>query len=325
MTGTVSKILRYFRTPPVLFTEWLSTPASTPRQTTPYDMVPYIQLPDDRSNGIRIVGAEQWHGRGRRLHCLLDRGAAGIRARSQRYPWRVCSSGILFNHARGHLVVSDQPDCAEIPNDVGPGHSVWDPAAATEQLSNRRVRLAAGNHHSGGRYVAIRRLRRQSLLFRRVDAAHSLRRAARAAPPRPSPFCCPPTLTTLTTPGVATISTRAARKEFSGHSGFQRPSNQNHLSPTGIINHTLYSDLLLLRWMTAQGIAYDCYDDGDLELRPAWLSHYSALVLGSHPEYWSGQCARIWSPISRRAVGWSPASAVTRFLRMSFSLPTATR
>ena len=105
---------------------------------------------------------------------------------------------------------------------------------------------------------------------------------------------------------------------------FHRPSDQNHLSPTGIINHTLYSDLLLLRWMTAQGIAYDCYDDGELELRPAWLSHYSALVLERHQNTGPVQCARIWSPISRRAVGWSPLEA-TRFSRKSLSLPTATR
>lgn len=70
---------------------------------------------------------------------------------------------------------------------------------------------------------------------------------------------------------------------------FHRPSDQNQIVPTGVINHTLYSDLLLLRWMTSQGIAYDCYDDSDLSPGSSWLNHYSALVLGSHPEYWSGQ------------------------------------
>jgi N,N-dimethylformamidase len=68
---------------------------------------------------------------------------------------------------------------------------------------------------------------------------------------------------------------------------FHRPSDQNQTSPTGIINHTLYSDLLLLRWMAAQGIAYDCYDDGDVTDDATWLEQYRAVVLGSHPEYWS--------------------------------------
>ena len=70
---------------------------------------------------------------------------------------------------------------------------------------------------------------------------------------------------------------------------FHRPSDQNQTAPAGVINHTLYSDLILLRWMTSQGIAYDCYDDGDLNADPSWLAHYTALVVGSHPEYWTGQ------------------------------------
>jgi N,N-dimethylformamidase len=49
----------------------------------------------------------------------------------------------------------------------------------------------------------------------------------------------------------------------------------------------MYSDLLLLQWMVANNIPFDLYQDGDLHVNSAWLSHYKGLVLGSHPEYWT--------------------------------------
>lgn len=68
---------------------------------------------------------------------------------------------------------------------------------------------------------------------------------------------------------------------------FQRPNRGAQVEPTGMINHTWYSDLILLRWMTRQGVSYDCYTDADLDATPDWLYSYPALVLASHPEYWS--------------------------------------
>lgn len=68
---------------------------------------------------------------------------------------------------------------------------------------------------------------------------------------------------------------------------FLRPSTSTQVEPTGRIDHLLYSDLFLLRWMDSERIAYDCYVDGDLDADGSWLSRYEALVLGSHPEYWS--------------------------------------
>ncbi|GAA5084520.1 hypothetical protein HNP84_005402 [Thermocatellispora tengchongensis] len=68
---------------------------------------------------------------------------------------------------------------------------------------------------------------------------------------------------------------------------FHRPTTSMEVEDDGRISHTLYSDLLLLRWMTGAGIAYDCYTDQDLHADPGWLGQYRALVLGSHPEYWS--------------------------------------
>lgn len=71
-----------------------------------------------------------------------------------------------------------------------------------------------------------------------------------------------------------------------------RPNVMTKITPTGFVNHTLYSDLLLLQWMTANNIAFDVYSDGDMDATGAtWLPSYKAVVLGSHPEYWS-QTAR---------------------------------
>jgi hypothetical protein len=82
----------------------------------------------------------------------------------------------------------------------------------------------------------------------------------------------------------------------SGQDGVQRtitmlrPNLSTALSGGGVINHTLYSDLFLLRWMTSQNIAYDCYTDLDVDgTGPLWLSQYKGVVLLSHPEYWTDQ------------------------------------
>jgi N,N-dimethylformamidase len=57
--------------------------------------------------------------------------------------------------------------------------------------------------------------------------------------------------------------------------------------PTGRREHTWYSDVVLLRWMSAQGIEYDVYEDQDLHASSEWLLGYRALVLPTHPEYWT--------------------------------------
>ncbi|WP_436493133.1 N,N-dimethylformamidase beta subunit family domain-containing protein [Actinokineospora sp. HUAS TT18] len=66
-----------------------------------------------------------------------------------------------------------------------------------------------------------------------------------------------------------------------------RPSNSTWTTGRGRMNHTFFSDLLLLRWMVDRGFSFDCYQDGDLDHDPSWLAQYKVLVLGSHPEYWS--------------------------------------
>jgi hypothetical protein len=67
-----------------------------------------------------------------------------------------------------------------------------------------------------------------------------------------------------------------------------RPSTTTAVANDSVINHTLYSDLFLLRWMTSQNIAYDCYTDLDLDATGAtWLHSYKAVVLATHPEYFT--------------------------------------
>lgn len=68
---------------------------------------------------------------------------------------------------------------------------------------------------------------------------------------------------------------------------FMRPSTSIPVDPPGRIDHLLYSDMFLLKWMEDNGFGYDAYIDGDLDADGSWLRQYKALVLGSHPEYWS--------------------------------------
>jgi hypothetical protein len=68
---------------------------------------------------------------------------------------------------------------------------------------------------------------------------------------------------------------------------FQRPSNTVQVDPSAVTSHTLYNDLFLLRWMSGNGVSFDCYCDSDLDASGSWLASYKALVLGGHHEYWS--------------------------------------
>lgn len=65
-----------------------------------------------------------------------------------------------------------------------------------------------------------------------------------------------------------------------------RPSYDQAIAPKGQYDVELYSDLVLLTWMTGQGLGYDCYTDTDLH-GGGWLTDYQAVVLGTHPEYFS--------------------------------------
>ena len=66
---------------------------------------------------------------------------------------------------------------------------------------------------------------------------------------------------------------------------FLRPSIFNDAE--GQIDRRLTGDLLLLKWLSKEKIAFDCYHDADLHESGSWLSGYRAIVLAMHPEYWS--------------------------------------
>jgi N,N-dimethylformamidase len=69
---------------------------------------------------------------------------------------------------------------------------------------------------------------------------------------------------------------------------FQRPSVTTQPVPAGVMDHTLYNDLFLLRWLASNGYEFDCYCDLDVDAG-GWLASYKALILGGHPEYWTDQ------------------------------------
>lgn len=100
---------------------------------------------------------------------------------------------------------------------------------------------------------------------------------------------------------VVPVNTYNAYNNWGGHDQYtigqigvqrtitlQRPSLTTGVANDGVINHTLYSDLFLLRWMTSQSIVYDCYTDLDLDATGAtWLTSYKAVVLPTHSEYFT--------------------------------------
>lgn len=72
------------------------------------------------------------------------------------------------------------------------------------------------------------------------------------------------------------------RRTFS----FHRPSTAAEVDPTGAVSHLLQSDLMLLRWITDEGVGYDCVADSDVDGAGADLLHsYRAVLLCTHPEY----------------------------------------
>lgn len=73
------------------------------------------------------------------------------------------------------------------------------------------------------------------------------------------------------------------RRTFS----MQMPYASTPFTPPGIRDHLWHSDITLLRWMTAQAIPFDMYEDQDLHISADWLNDYQALVLTTHPEYWT--------------------------------------
>lgn len=132
---------------------------------------------------------------------------------------------------------------------------------------------------------------RPGLYAARLEGPHQLYRYV--------PFVVRPTYPTNRLAVLLPTFTYNAYNGWGGHNQYctdwsgrrpltlRRPSTELNVDDPGFPDHTLYSDLLLMRWMAQQGLTFDCYDDADLHASDSWLRHYRVLVLGSHPEYWS--------------------------------------
>lgn len=68
---------------------------------------------------------------------------------------------------------------------------------------------------------------------------------------------------------------------------FHRPFSYEPAQRGARLNFTLYADLMLLRWMHKEDIEYDVYTDEDLDREADLLQPYRAVVLPTHPEYYS--------------------------------------
>jgi hypothetical protein len=117
---------------------------------------------------------------------------------------------------------------------------------------------------------------------------------------RHAPFVVKPTTPTAQLAVLVPQLTHNAYNTWGGHSQYtwdevytnryvtlQRPSSNFLPRPPGHIDARWFSDLLLLKWLRQKGFAYDCYQDVDLHESATWLGNYKAVVLGSHPEYWT--------------------------------------
>ncbi|WP_433347838.1 N,N-dimethylformamidase beta subunit family domain-containing protein [Micromonospora sp. CA-111912] len=124
----------------------------------------------------------------------------------------------------------------------------------------------------------------------RLEGPHGLRRHL--------PFIVKPVVPANRVALIFPTNTYHAYNTYGNHSQYcsdltgvrtlslRRPSTELNVEVTGNMEHTLYSDVLLTRWMTEENIGFDSYNDTDLHLIADW-SPYDAVVLGSHPEYWS--------------------------------------
>jgi N,N-dimethylformamidase len=76
----------------------------------------------------------------------------------------------------------------------------------------------------------------------------------------------------------------------SGHApvmSFERPNEMTTPIDDGDLNHTTRAELWLLGWLEDAGYRFDVYSDGDFHSGIEDLSRYKALVLNTHPEYWT--------------------------------------
>ncbi|MEV8436452.1 N,N-dimethylformamidase beta subunit family domain-containing protein [Actinosynnema sp. NPDC051121] len=117
---------------------------------------------------------------------------------------------------------------------------------------------------------------------------------------RQVPFVVKPVTPTKPLAVMLPTLTHNAYDTWAGHSQYtwdvvptnryittRKPLDDPTLRPTGRLDARWYGDLLLLGWLNANGFDYDCYQDVDLHDSGDWLAGHRALLLGTHPEYWT--------------------------------------
>jgi N,N-dimethylformamidase len=115
---------------------------------------------------------------------------------------------------------------------------------------------------------------------------------------RDMPFIVRPTARVASVAVIMPTFTYNAYNTWGGHSAYtpgqagvartitlKRPSYTTQVEAQGRFDFELYSDLLLLRWLSDQGRQYDVYGDQDLNVTPGLLAGYRLVVLPTHPEY----------------------------------------
>jgi hypothetical protein len=98
---------------------------------------------------------------------------------------------------------------------------------------------------------------------------------------------------------LASTNTWAAYNGWGGRSkysptlvlSFLRPNPATTPIDDGEINHLTRADLWILNWMEDAGYQVDVITDTDLHNGFADIGNYPALILTSHPEYWSVEMA----------------------------------
>jgi N,N-dimethylformamidase len=70
---------------------------------------------------------------------------------------------------------------------------------------------------------------------------------------------------------------------------FERPNPLTTPVDDGHLNHTTRAELWLLNWLEDSGYRADVYSDHDFHSGIGDLGRYKALVLNTHPEYWTGR------------------------------------
>ncbi|MBI2765789.1 MAG: hypothetical protein HYX53_07745 [Chloroflexi bacterium] len=98
---------------------------------------------------------------------------------------------------------------------------------------------------------------------------------------------------------LANTITWNAYNDWGGRSKYTAPPGPvlSYLRPNpaltpvdrGQIDHLARADLWILSWLEDEGYAVDCWADTDFHKGIAGLDGYKALVLSTHPEYWTSE------------------------------------